>query len=269
MKALLVLFFAAALAAPAAGQGTDVTPRPKPTADRLFRPGAVAISLYAGGAAFTDFQRGTASVEGGPSFSRRLAGNTAVGVAAEVSAWITRRVGVRLHGAWLPSRFEVRYDPVGTEYLRALGAESSQGVPLHLWTLDAAALVRPSFTLGRVVPYGILGGGLASYRASREGELPPEARVAFQDRSRTSWTAVFGLGAVVPLEREGLLLSFLLTDHVTPTPLDDEGAAETFNEGGVSLSMEDPRATGRDGVSHANNLRLMVGLTLPLGGRQP
>ena len=84
-------------------------------------------------------------------------------------------------------------------------------------------------------------------------------------RNRSTWMIVGGLGAVVPLQRRGLLLSFALTDHVTPTPLNDEGGGEVYQEGDLTIRVADPRETGSDGVSLTGNFRLMVGLTLPLG----
>jgi hypothetical protein len=246
--------------APVAGGRTPITP------DVFFRPGTIAISIYGGGAAFTDFQRGVAeTTDGTLSFQRRLSGSTTAGVAAEVVTWFSPHLGARVHGSWLPTRFDVKYDPTGTRYMRLRNGTAPDWKRLHFWTLDASVLIRPSFSIGRFAPYAILGGGMASYQVRGEGELPPEARSAFASGSRSTWMIVGGLGAVVPLQRRGLLLSFALTDHVTPTPLNDEGGGEVYQEGDLTIRVADPRETGSDGVSLTGNFRLMVGLTLPLG----
>lgn len=237
------------------------------SSDYLFAPGSVAVTLYATGAAFSDFQRGTAQpVDGEASFSRRVSATTTAGVAAELMTWFTTRLGLRVQAAWLPSRFDVKYDPAGAEYARRHGgSEAPEWTRLDFWTLDAAALIRPPLTLGRVAPYGILGGGVATFHAHSAGVVPPEARAAFAGQERTAWAVVAGLGAVVPLERQRMLLAFALTSHLTPTPLNDQGGGEVFRDGDLDIRMADPAETGSDGVSLTSNVRLMVGLTIPLG----
>jgi hypothetical protein len=268
MRALLLAGYAAALTAlatPALAQDAPASGR-RPTAEALFRPGSVAISLYGGGAAFSDFQRGVAQPVGELLFfRRRLSATTTAGAAAEVMTWIRPALGVRLNAAWFPTRFDVMYDSEGTEYIRLNGlGQGREWRRLNFWTADAAALIRPPFSLGRVAPYAIIGAGLATYQLTNRGDLPPEAVRAFAEGARTSWTVVAGLGAVVPLQRRGLLLSFALTDHIMRTPLNQEPGSAIYEDDGLMIEVADPAEAGSDGVSNTSQVRLMVGLTLPV-----
>ena len=91
---------------------------------------------------------------------------------------------------------------------------------------------------------------MVRYAAPGKAEaLPPEARADFASGARTRPAVVVGVGAVVPLQREGLLLTFELTNHIVRSPL-----------------------TGPDGGAEGttSNVRLLVGLTLPLSwAREP
>jgi hypothetical protein len=255
-------------------------PPPPVTAEPWFRPGTWFFRLDIGGAAFSDFQRGqaravmTEASAGGAvagrtdDFQRRVSAGTSVTMGGSVSYWIGRSWGLRAHGAWVPTRFTV-WTEESMDRLAAPGAAedaaTAYDATLGVIMADAAMLFRFPHTVGRVIPYGVLGGGVVQYRSGRSEELPPEARRQFARGSRMAPAAVLGIGAVLPLERHGLLLAFELTDHLSTTPLDDAGRGEWFEIGGVPVQIAPDAATGgTDGVALTNNLRLTIGLTLPV-----
>src|SRR5690606_2764874 len=112
---------------------------------------------------------------------------------------------------------------------------------VNVWIADVSALVRPPFTLGRMAPYAVLGGGLVSYRRRGDDPFPPGVAEAFAGGAHTAAAAVIGIGAAVPLQRERLLLSFALTNHLTRPLVEGEGE-----------------------ISTTSHVRLLAGLTLPI-----
>lgn len=237
------------------------------SAEHLFRKGSVAISITAGGAAFSPFQRAIEQPDTGAlRFERRLAAGTTGAVGADVAWWLGRVVGVRAHASYMPSRFAVQRDRAGEEWLRerSVAEQTPSYGRLSVWAADVSALIRPPLTLGRVAPYGILGAGVVSYRPQSSRRLPPEAEAAFTGGARTSPAAVAGVGALVPLEKGDLLLSFAVTDHITRTPV-ESGEAGTWRDGPNRSSLYPDDVKGR--VRLTSNVRLMVGLTIPLRSR--
>ncbi|HSJ05529.1 MAG TPA: hypothetical protein VK936_02430, partial [Longimicrobiales bacterium] len=112
--------------------------------------------------------------------------------------------------------------------------------------------------------YGIAGAGIVEYRAGGDAELPPEARDRFDGGRWRSAAAVFGVGAGFPLDRGGMLMSFELTNHLTRIPLDDDGRGEWFEFAGAPVQLERDSERGTDGIGLASNLRLTVGLAVPI-----
>lgn len=228
------------------------------------------VSLQAGGAAFTDFQRATAT----PTVSqlevreirRRVSARTTSSFGAGVALWLGDAWGVRAGVSYLPSYFTVHHDEAAILALDedvATGATQYAGLGVLL--ADASLLFRSPYLLGRVVPYGIIGAGLVHYWKRDGGELPPEARTRFTDATWTGPAAVVGIGAAIPLQMRNLMLTFELTDHIGRTPLDDRGAGEQFHVNGVELQLEpEDVRSDTDGVGRTNTVRLMVGLTLPI-----
>ena len=156
--------------------------------------------------------------------------------------WPAERFGVRLHGSFLPSRFDVRSERDESALAVGTGSQAAaawRGV--HVRIADVSLLVRPPFTFGRLAPYAVIGGGVVSYRARGQETLPPGLDAALDNGSRHVGSAVIGAGAVVPLERERLLLSFALTNHITRPLVDSD-----------------------DGPSRISHVRLLAGLTIPL-----
>lgn len=247
----VLLAAAAALPAPAAAQ--------RFTAERLFVPGTVSLSAQLGGVAFTDFRRTEARLEpavAGAQMERRISAQTSLSFGAGAGVWLGRAWGVRVEGTYAPTRFDVQVaDESGAGRTRQL-----EGGGLHIWTAEAHLLFRLPFRLDRLVPYGVLGGGAAIYDPRGDTEaIPYEAREDFARGARTRGAGVVGLGAVLPLERYGLLLRFELSDLVTRTPV-GSGEPGTFRaEDGQATVAESDR-----GGSVTSHVRFTIGLTKPL-----
>jgi hypothetical protein len=238
------------------------------SAEQWFRGGTWMLTAEAGGAAFTDFQRtvarpvaGTAGV---PDFRRRVSAGTTVTFGASSTYWLVDGWGVRAAAAYTPTRFSVWNEQQGQRALDDIDEERPTYARLGSWSASAAGVFRLPLSLGRVVPYGILGGGVVQHRVTDREELPPEARERFAGGEWVGAAAVFGAGSVIPLQRNNLLLTFELTNYLTRTPLNDEGLGTWFELAGVPLQLEPDPARGRDGIGLTSNLRLTLGLTLPL-----
>jgi hypothetical protein len=238
-------------------------------ADSYLAKGSLMLTVEVGGAAFTDFQRGQAAPVAPTSelsdFERRVSARTSATVGAWMSYWVTSGVGVRVGGAWVPSAFRVWNEESAQQVIDARsGLETRSYAGLGVYMGEAAAVFRFPTDLGRVTPYAIIGAGIVHYAARDDAELPPEARRQFATGKWSGAAALVGLGAAIPLQRRDILLSFELTDHIARTPLDDRGAGEQFELGDMSFQLDPDPHTGSDGVGLTNNLRLVLGMTLPL-----
>lgn len=228
------------------------------SAERFFGPRALSISLFGGGIAFSDFRRESAPVSGDVPLERRLSASTSFIAAGTVTYWMNGRWGIRAHASYSPSRIEMRRYGMPDAERRTLAAEDVPLSGLDVWMYDADVLFRLRLPLGRVHPYGIAGVGALDYKLrTADGEVVPEAvSRAFQDEQQWRFAGVLGVGAVVPLERYRLLLNFELTNHIARTPL---------SESPLIADARDPESDDRlDEVGYTSNLRLMLGLTLPL-----
>lgn len=228
------------------------------SADYLFHRGVVALSVFGGGIAFSDFRREAEWLGPDQPFEQRLSASTSVLGSAAVTAWLGRHVALRVQGAWAPTRFELR----SSETYTTLGESAEDEAPplsrLHVWMYDLDMLFRLPLSLGRVEPYAVAGVGAIEYRLqTADDEVVPEpARMAFDGGRQRRFAGVLGLGAVIPLERHGLLLNFELSSHITRTPLSEDA---------VPGLVEDPEADSRvDEVGYTSGVRLMLGLTIPL-----
>jgi hypothetical protein len=243
------------------------------SADQWFRRGTVMLTAQAGGAAFTDFQRAT--VHATPTdiepseFQRRVGARTAAAVGGWIALWLSDAWGVRAGASYTPSSFAVRNEPSAQRALDDLMGDAA-GTPddyagLGVLHADAAVLFRFPVTLGRVVPYGLAGGGWVRYWRTGDGELPPEARDGFSGGGWSGAAGVVGIGTAIGLEKGDLMLIFELTDHISRTPLDDAGAGEWFEVSGIRMQLEpDAVREDTDGVGLTSSVRLMVGVSLPI-----
>jgi hypothetical protein len=236
----------------AAGSAAAQTP-----AERLLQPG-FTVGLAAGGAAFSDFQRGQATA-GVTEFDRRLSAQTTVAVSGNVTYWLTRRWGLRAHGSYSPSRF------VLNEAEQASGRVSAEAsfARLSIFMADVDLLFRVPVLWGRIAPYGLVGAGAVEYRAdpATKEPIPAEAERSFRSGSRRRFAGVFGVGARIPLDRHAFHLTFELTNHLTRSPVDVP--VEGMTAEGLFL---DPDGWGNedDGAGLTSNVRLMVGVAVPL-----
>lgn len=242
------------------------------SAEPWFRGGTFMLTFEAGGAAFSDFDRSEVRpVAGEPAaggYGRRVSARTSGSVGAWASYWIGDGVGIRTGLAWVPSSFDVWNEEAIQRLLEAgdpLDASEQSHSSLDMWMANVSVLFRFPRSFGRVVPYGIVGGGLIRYRTSGDASLPPEARENFEDGAWETPAALIGLGATIPLQRRNLLLSFELTDHISRTPVSGAAHGEVFEMSGVQLILDPDGADGSpDDVSLTSHVRLTVGLTLPL-----
>lgn len=265
IRALLVFAIATAAAGPVRGQ--------KVSAEPSLTAGTWHFTLDAGGAAFSDFQRAMAQqVTGGPGsarFERRVSPGTSSTVGGSVARWVTRGAAVRAAVAYAPSRLSAWNEPSGQRVLDANGnGAADPGAKLGVWLASGSLLFRLPVQLGRVIPYGIAGAGVVHYRVADTAALPPEARARFADGTWTGPAAVFGIGTTLPLQRNNMLLSFELTNHLVRTPLNDDGGGEQFEVSGVPLQISHDTRRSPDAISVASNLRLTMGLTIPMRGRK-
>jgi hypothetical protein len=241
----------------------------QPSAERWFSAGTWMLRAEFGGAAFTDFQRGTATAGSVhpdlATFQRRLSAQTTATAGGSITRWIVDGWGLRASFSFAPSAFAVWNDAAAQQLLdEHMGGERESYPSLGVWYADAAVVFRLPFSLGTGVPYGMAGGGVVEYRAGRDADLPPEARDRFSEGRWRTPAAVFGVGAVFPLQFHNLLMGAELANHLGRTPLDDAGRGEWFDMGGMPVQLhQDPRR-GSDGITLTSNLRLTVGLTLPL-----
>lgn len=228
-------------------------------AERLFGPHVLSVSVFGGGIAFSDFRREAEPVAGDLPLERRLSASTSYLAAGSLTYWLNGRWGARLQASYAPSRFVVRRYEAPAERTHALAADDESAMSaLDVWMYDVDLLFRLPLPLGRVEPYGIAGAGVVDYRLrTADDEVVPEAVTrAFGDDRQRRMAGVIGVGAVIPLERYRLLLNFEFTNHITETPL---------SESPLSAKMVDPESGDRvDEVGYTSNLRLMLGLTLPL-----
>jgi hypothetical protein len=239
-----------------------------PTAEPWFRGGTWMFTAEIGGAAFTDFQRArarpAAGTHGVPDFQRRVSAATTFTAGAAATYWAGDGWGVRVAGAYTPTRFSVQNEAHAQRILDELDGDTPRYAKLGTWSASGTGVFRLPLGLGRLVPYGMAGVGAVQHRVVDDEEVPPEARERFADGGWTGAAAVFGVGSVIPLQRKNMLLTFELTNHLTRTPLDDAGLGGWFDIGGVPLQLDEDPQRGGDGISLTSSLRLTVGLTLPL-----
>ncbi|HSJ25298.1 MAG TPA: hypothetical protein VK929_11540 [Longimicrobiales bacterium] len=259
-------------AAAAARQAPSVPADPPVSAEPWFQR-SVMLTAEVGGAAFSDFQRALARPAPGSAgderaFRRRVSATTTTTLGTSATWWMSRGWGIRVGGSYTPSRFTV-WNEAEASQQATVQTEEAIWARLDTWTAHAAAVFRFPFTMGRVVPYGIAGGGVVRYSVADDEELPPEARYGLAGGRWSGAAALVGVGSAIPLQRNNLLLNFELTGHVSRTPLGHGASGEEFQAGDVAMQLTGDDGSGSDGVGLSSHLRLTVGLTLPLRvGRQ-
>lgn len=244
------------------------------SAEPWLRPGTLQLAAEIGGAAFSDFHRARArpvvAIADMHDFRRRVSARTSITVGATATYWVGTSWGVRFGGAFVPTRFsvwneesaELRLDPSPLD-------EDAMYASLGVWLGNAAITFRFPRSFGRVVPYGVVGAGVVHYSLRDDADLPAEARTQFDSGGRTMPAALLGLGATLPLQREGLLLNFELTNHISRSPIDDARRSEPFDISGVPVELAPGSdSSGLHGTGMTSNLRLTIGLTVAMAGRR-
>jgi|SRR5690606_6369865 len=237
------------------------------SAEPWFRGGTVMITAEIGGAAFTDFERSRARPVDGSlglnEFDRRVSARTSFSAGAWIGWWFADGWGIRAGMSWTPTRFRVWNDEMAQQALQAHAPASGEPTysSLGIWSVHGALLYRFPHSFGRVVPYAIAGGSWISYHPGDRDELPPEALTQFDSGELERAGVLAGIGAAIPLQREDLIMTFELTDHIARTPLRAADADTPFELAGFAMQLE---RDGADRVSYAHNVRLAFGLTLPI-----
>jgi opacity protein-like surface antigen len=233
-----------------------------------FRGGTWMLTAELGGAAFSDFQRGQARPAAGSvdvgDFQRRVSAQTSITTGGSIAYWFSPVWGVRLAGSYAASRFSVWNEEGAQRAFDEHAPDDTAHAALGIWMANTAIVFRFPVQFGRVLPYGVAGAGVVSYQSDGSESLPPEARAHFADGRSTAPAAVFGVGAVVPLQRRDLMLSFELTNHLTRTPLQQPAEGEWFDIAGVPVQLSPDSRSSAGGVRTTSNLRLTLGLTLPV-----
>lgn len=240
----------------------------------LTRMGGVILSAFAGGAAFTDLQRSEARAErlqpptNPIEFTRRLSPETSPALALAAGYWFNESLGLRLHAGVALTRFEIGVSerdeamiPADTALMPRAPFER-----LSIWSYDATVLIRAPITpRGRIAPYGLIGGGVLRYSPSGSASLPPEAATAFAGGSTlTRGAVVLGLGAIVPLQRNNLGLTFELTDHLSRTPVERTAPGLLAEGESIRIVSSETNPGGKGRVATTNSVRLLIGVSLLL-----
>jgi len=161
---------------------------------------------------------------------------------AAIAYWPSPAWGVRIQSGVAFTRYSLLVPPPDDD-----APVDSSGPDLRIWSHDVSVLIRAPVTPGgRVMPYGVVGGGVLHYQGGVRPSVAPFDPV----RSAVRPAVVVGLGAMVPLEQGGTGLTFEVLDHIARTPIAAPGGGEP--------------ATGH--VRWANHLRLTVGISVMLGG---
>lgn len=233
-------------------------------------PQGWSLGLLGGAAAFSDMQRShlrvvrpTAAGAETREFARRVGAETSTVLTANLSFWPSRNWGLRVSAGWAPTRFEtvMRESDAENTGLGA-GSEEDRLAGLDIWTGDVEALFRLPTIKNRVLPYGIIGGGVARYEVRRgDGPVPPEAAGEFEQGVKVSPAAVIGVGAMLPFRNRAFRLHFELTNHLAKTPIrGGEEEVVASDQGMVEIDPFDARSTDSR-VSLTSSVRFMVGVS--------
>lgn len=226
------------------------------------------VGIGAGGSAFTDFQRGTvraSRVSGGQieerEFPRRVGAQTAGTLTGTLAYWPGKNWGVRIQGVWSGSRFETLMNPADAQFAGA--PESSQDstrLPsLSIRSYQGQLLFRMPTIHARIMPYGIVGGGVVEYTVgSGDLPLPPETTEDFNSGYRRVGAATVGLGAMINMRKAGWALNFELTDRVGRTPVRSSTAVSRLSPTMELIPIQDRPS---DPVRTTSAVSFTVGLS--------
>jgi hypothetical protein len=187
-----------------------------------------SVGAFVGGAAFTDFARSNVRSVGitasGRAFDleypQRLGPKTTGTLGGTLSYWPSRNWGLRFRGAYAPSRFETDIPQADAELMEApSNSESGELAELAISSYEGQLLFRMPTIHGRIMPYGVVGGGVIRYVPGGRGTVPAEAEADFDAGMRNRPTATVGLGAMLGLQKKGWGLHFELIDQISRSPV--------------------------------------------------
>lgn len=212
-------------------------------------PQGWSLGVFGGGAAFTDFQRasihGFRPTGGGKLEEREIAqlvgAETAGAIAGTLAFWPSRNWGIRARGALAPTRFETVIRKSDADFMNApeTSEETGKLAALAISSLDGQILFRLPTIRGRIMPYGIVGGGVVRYALGRGDErVPEEAADDFEEGgSQTRGALSFGLGAMLGLRPERWALHFELTDQIARTPVEGTSSDQIRTTSSVAFMV--------------------------------
>ncbi len=256
--ALLLLLLGHSLALSAAAQTGIRAPR------------GLSLGVMGGVAAYSDFQRGSVMVtrptaEGVEEreLARRVGAKTSTALSGYLSFWPSANWGLRLQGTWAPTRFETLMKESEAEFagVPRSSEEDARLAGLDVLSADLQLLFRLPTIRNRIMPYGILGGGIMQYRAAGGAPLPEEAEEEFGQGHRIRPTGVFGAGAMLPLSNRAFRMHFELTNHLTSTPVQGGSAQAVETTDGTILFAPAAQPPGETRVKLTSTVRFMVGLS--------
>ena len=226
-------------------------------------PQGWSLGIFGGAAAFSDMQRGSIRVDD-RELARRVGAETSTTLGAYLAFWPSQNWGLRAHGTYAPSRFETIMHEGDAEVagVPLTSAEGHRLAGLSIMSADLQFLFRLPTIKNRVMPYGILGAGVARYSVqSGEEPVPDEAAGEFEGGDKIRPAAVLGLGAMLPMRNRSFRLHFELTNQLAATPLEGGEGHSVLTEDGTIVF--DPRDTpaGERRVSVMNNVRFVVGVS--------
>jgi hypothetical protein len=193
-------------------------------------PRGWSLGVFGGGAAFTDFQRSTVQAatlsQSGQAmareFPRSVGAETSGALAGTLAYWPGNNWGFRLRGAYMPTRFETIIPQSEAVFLNQprSSADGEAYRAMNITAYESQVLFRMPTIRHRIMPYGIVGGGVVRYSLRNGTEpVPDEAQSDFDGATPTRPAVTIGLGAMLGLQRPGWGLHFELVDQIARTPV--------------------------------------------------
>ena len=203
--------------------------------------------MAGGGAAFTDFQRSelTASrldASGEVSeqdFSRRIGAHTTGTIAGWLGYWPASTWGLRVYGSFTPTRFQTIISRSAAEFIGVdrLNPDTTQFASLSIAAVQLQAVFRFPVIHGKVMPYGVVGGGTVRYSVPDGSEpVPVEAGTDLGPGTRQQFAGTFGAGAMLQTRRTGWTINFELMDKLSRTPI-RSGPVRVLNAASFTIGL--------------------------------
>jgi hypothetical protein len=195
-------------------------------------PQGWSLGVAAGGAAFTDFQRSelvatrvsAAGTVEQRDFPTRIGAETTGTLSAFLSYWPNGSWGLRAYGTYSPSHFQTVMTRSAAEFTGGsrLAGDSTGFAALRITSYQLQAVFRLPIIHGKVMPYGIVGGGENTYVVPNGNAPVPElAQNELATGTRHQAAGSVGLGTMLQTRRPGWALHFELLDRFSHTPVTD------------------------------------------------